>query len=132
MQDLGTLGGPDSSAATINASGAVFGGSNTMPNQLYQSFFWTQSTGMQLLGSGPGSSVFGVNASGQVVGTFGGNYNQAFLWTSTQHTQDLNNLIPPNSGWVLIACRGINQSGQIVANGQINGENHGALLTPTN
>jgi len=44
--------------------------------------------------------------------------------------QDLNNLIPPNSGWSLSVAYAINKSGQITGQGTINGEQHGFLLTP--
>jgi hypothetical protein len=44
--------------------------------------------------------------------------------------QDLNNLIPAGSGWVLNHASAINKSGQIAGFGTINGANHGFLLTP--
>ena len=42
--------------------------------------------------------------------------------------RDLNDLIPPNSGWVLKEARDINNSGDIVGYGSINGVNHAFLL----
>jgi len=44
---------------------------------------------------------------------------------------DLNTLIPANSGWVLIAASHINDAGQIVGVGLLNGNLHGFLLTPS-
>ncbi|HEY3701676.1 MAG TPA: hypothetical protein VGL32_05420, partial [Acidimicrobiales bacterium] len=44
---------------------------------------------------------------------------------------DLNSLIPAGSGWVLDQARAINDAGQIVGWGTINGHEHAFLLTPT-
>jgi hypothetical protein len=43
---------------------------------------------------------------------------------------DLNSLISPTSGWVLEQANAINDNGQIVGFGTIDGETHGFLLTP--
>jgi probable HAF family extracellular repeat protein len=53
-----------------------------------------------------------------------------FLWTKQKGMQDLNNLIPPKSGWVLEYAASINNRGQITGSGTINGETHAFLLTP--
>jgi len=45
--------------------------------------------------------------------------------------QDLNDLLSPNSGWVLHVALGINDFGQIVGWGEHNGQTLGFLLTPT-
>ncbi len=44
--------------------------------------------------------------------------------------QDLNDLIPADSGWELIAARGINSRGQIVGFGYHGNEGRAYLLTP--
>jgi probable HAF family extracellular repeat protein len=44
--------------------------------------------------------------------------------------QDLNSLIPAGSGWVLNDAYGINERGQIVGDGTINGQSLAFLLTP--
>jgi probable HAF family extracellular repeat protein len=58
----------------------------------------------------------------------------AFLVTNalggTVHMMDLNNLIPTNSGWELMAARGINSAGQIVGYGMLAGHTNAFLLTP--
>jgi hypothetical protein len=46
--------------------------------------------------------------------------------------QDLNDLIPANSGWVLINANAINDAGQITGYGTKGGHNYGFLLTPEN
>jgi probable HAF family extracellular repeat protein len=43
---------------------------------------------------------------------------------------DLNHLIDPSMGWQLMDAFDINDAGQIVGAGQINGETHAFLLTP--
>jgi hypothetical protein len=42
---------------------------------------------------------------------------------------DINTLLPENSGWILRSAKGINDQGDIVGYGEINGENHAFLLT---
>jgi cell division protein FtsW (lipid II flippase) len=44
--------------------------------------------------------------------------------------QNLNQLIPSNSGWQLILADSINVQGQITGQGNINGQQHAFLLTP--
>lgn len=111
-------------------------------------FLWNANTGMQDLGTlaGDSSSVaLKINRLGQVIGTsgnavtFGGpDYDvvqvigRPFVWSTRNGMLDLNTLIPPNAGWVLISAADINFWGQIVGNGTLNGEPHGFLLTPRN
>jgi probable HAF family extracellular repeat protein len=123
MQNLGMpLESPNYSgkATDINASGQVVGYSGHA--YLYSGGQW------QNLGTlgGCGSLAYGINDSGQVVGTSettqeycGGLH--AFLYSDGQ-MQDLNNLIPADSGWTLTDARKINNSGQIVGEGHINGQ----------
>jgi hypothetical protein len=44
--------------------------------------------------------------------------------------QDLNKMISPRSGWVLLQANGINDAGQIVGDGLFHGQSHAFLLTP--
>lgn len=44
--------------------------------------------------------------------------------------QNLNNLIPKDSGWQLVLPTAINNRGQITGQGTINGQSHAFLLTP--
>jgi probable HAF family extracellular repeat protein len=134
MQDCGTLlGGTDSTASAISPSGDVFGGSNTSGNGPEEAFFWSQSLGIHSLNVGPTSSAVAVNGSNEVVGGLENYPASAFLWTETNGRQNLNDLIPPNSGWHLSEAYGINDSGQIAAYGSIGlGSGRAVLLTPTN
>lgn len=46
---------------------------------------------------------------------------------------DLNDLLPSGSGWTLLTAADVNNTGQIVGYGQINGQgqDHAFLMTPT-
>ena len=132
MQDLGVIpGGNSSSAEGISASGEIVGTVGAQNGQ-YSAFVWTQQAGMEPISVGSSSLAFSVNSAGQVVG-FEDEGRVAFLWTPTRRYQNLNNLIPPNSGWLRQIARSINQSGQIAVMGTFNdGQTRVALLTPTN
>jgi probable HAF family extracellular repeat protein len=133
MQDLGTLGGQNSFAYAVSETGEVVGFADTpLGNQT--AFSWTQLHGMQSIGAGPASYAVALNASNYVVGGFGPHSGQAFLWTPTSHIENLNNLIPPSSGWTLNVATGISQDGEIVVNGTVKATsfNQAAFLTPTN
>jgi probable HAF family extracellular repeat protein len=138
MKDLGTLSGGDTSMANaINASGVIAGQSNSGSVLTWHAVKWSASNEIEDLGTLPGgtySIAFGINDSSQIVGY--GNINDnaahAMLWTSTGGMQDLNDLIPANSGWVLINANAINDSGQITGYGTKGAHNYGFLLTPVN
>ncbi len=134
MQDLGTLGGPNSQAYAINNAVQVVGES-FINGDTQRPFLW-QNGGMQDLGT-LGGQIFNValdiNDQGQVVGhsyilTPAGRL-RAFLWENGQ-MQDLNNLIPPGSGWELTKAHAINSKGQIVGEGNFNGQGRAFLLKP--
>ena len=55
-----------------------------------------------------------------------------FLWSQAKGMHDLNTLISSKSGWVLNTATDINVWGQIVGQGELNGQRHGYLLTPKN
>ena len=114
-------------ASDINASGQVVGYSGHA--YLYSGGQW-QNLGT--LPGGCGSQAYGINDAGQVVGTSQtteepcGNPH-AFLYSDGQ-MQDLNNLIPADSGWTLDQAMKINNSGQIVGEGHINGQAQNSLF----
>jgi probable HAF family extracellular repeat protein len=59
------------------------------------------------------------------------NQSHAFLWSAELGIRDLNDLsVAEKPGWVLIDARSINNSGQIVGVGTVNGQIHAFLLTP--
>lgn len=84
MQDLGTLGGPNSYAYGINNAGQVVGFAEISPGT-DRAFLWSGGT-MQDLGTlgGLQSQASAINASGQIVGdaqTADGAWH-AFLWSN--------------------------------------------------
>lgn len=139
INDLGTLSPYDSSVAiAINDKGELVGNLfyNAFP-PIYDTsaFLYTDSTGITNLGRLLPSDIFSsasdINNKSQVVGNSGNFSNsRAFLY-SDGRLQDLNNLIPPDSGFTLNYVDAINDRGQIVGTGTMNGQQHGFLLTPT-
>ncbi len=82
-----------------------------------------------------GSEAMGINNHGDIVGhsftDFGpGQMIRAFLRRSDGVMQDLNSLIPPNSGWLLEWAMAINDRGHIAGTGSFQGERKGYLLKP--
>jgi probable HAF family extracellular repeat protein len=120
--NLGSLGGNFSVANGINDSGQVVGESWTSTLQSH-AFFYDNGT-MTDLGILPGgvrSEAYGINDAGQIVGN---SFNiawsdfatRAFLFENGT-MYNLNDLIDPNSGWLITDARAINNHGQIAASG---------------
>lgn len=136
LQDLGMLPGGRyySAAYGINNSGQVVGLSDIGILGQLHAFLYSGGS-LQDLGTlgGRDSAAYGINDLGQVVGSSSVdpifNNNHAFVY-SDGVIADLNSLIPANSGWVLTGAQGINNDGQIVGDGLINGQNHAFLATP--
>ena len=74
-----------------------------------------------------------LNNCGVIVGAFGpfSDADRAFIWDAVEGFHDLNDLIAPKSGWILMTATAINNQGQIVGWGQYEKEDDvGFLLTP--
>ncbi len=126
VTDLGAFGGYD-----INRQGQVVGCAD-FPGESGRAYLWTQgrTTELGTLG-GATACASGINDRGQVAGyvaTAGGE-TRAFLWDNGRMT-DLNRLLPAGSGWVLRQAYAINDAGQIVGFGEVNGQRRGFLLSP--
>ena len=137
LRDLGTLGGRFSFGLALNNYGQVTGRAETSAGQTHAFLSGVNGGPLQDLGTLGGFSSAGnaINDLGWVVGTsyLSDNASQrAFLYTAATGMIDLNTLLPISSGWILQEARGINENGQIVGVGTINGQTHGFLLTPQN
>lgn len=139
MSDLDTLpGGSYSRANAVNDSGVIVGEADVAVGVGTQVHAFTCANGpssMQDLGTlgGTLSSAYAINNAGQIVG-YALNSNgvsRAFLYDGSRML-DLNDLIPPASGWTnLEAAVGINDAGQIAGYGQFRGGvYHAFLLAP--
>src|SRR5206468_10413540 len=75
-----------------------------------------------LLGNLGSSGSYGRNLNnlGDVVGFSNSESYRAFLWRGGT-IYDLNECIPPDSGWLLADANAINDAGQIVGHGILNG-----------
>jgi uncharacterized membrane protein len=83
--------------------------------------------------SGFGTGVAnGINSSGDVVGwaNDGGDGQVAFICFQGTIAKDLNSMIPRNTGWLLASAIDVNDSGEIVGKGTLNGRNALFLLRP--
>lgn len=134
MVDIGSLTGSSSAgvrAYALSGNGFITGDS-TSSNGIQHAFLYDpNATGNKMkdlgnLGSSSTSSVGnGVNSSGKVVGQ---SNSKAFYYDGTTMT-DLNTMIASGTGWNLINAQAINDNGQIVGWGNINGVQHSFLLT---
>jgi probable HAF family extracellular repeat protein len=135
LRDLGTFGGDFGSANWVNEVGEVVGWAFTAGNQAAHAFLWLKGELIDLKTvRGDASSIaFVVNSKRQVVGdSLDSNFNDvhAFLWERGS-IADLNALIPPDSGVQLTEAVGLNERGEIVAQGILsNGDLHAFLLIP--
>jgi len=132
IQNLGSFGTFLSQANSINNKGQVVGVSS-IDDGGSRAFLWDSTNGLQDLGTLDGytnSYASDINNNSQIVGYTFSDF-RALLWEKGTVT-DLNTLIDPNSGWILGAATAINNQGQIVGEGLLDGQNvvQAFLLTP--
>lgn len=136
MRDLGTLGGPYSVAYAVNDHGVAVGHSRVSDTSYDgRAFIYTENR-MHDLGTlgGTRSTALGINNRGWVVGT-STTGDDIFLFRAFLYREgrmlDLNSLPEvAESGWTLASANAINKSGQIVGEGQLNGQTRAFLLSP--
>jgi probable HAF family extracellular repeat protein len=137
MADLGVLpNGLNSYAADINDAGHVVGDSQLNSSFRFRAIYFSDGNMIDIGDLSGGSfgwaQAFAINNADQIIGrslTAAGTA-AAFLYESGV-MYELNSLIDPGSGWFLDHAVDINDAGQIVGFGMINGEEHGFLLTPS-
>jgi probable HAF family extracellular repeat protein len=122
----------DSRAVAINQKGNLlisvlpFYGPNGSQAGSISSYLYTASTGrttnLTALPGGSGMVAAALNEKDEAVG--GG-----FLY-SKGTVQTLASLLPAPSAWSSLNATGINDRGQIIGQGAINGEEHAFLMTP--
>ncbi len=128
-----------SEANAINNLGDVVGESQTaVSGSIHRATLWANGDIVDL-GELPGvqdySLAYDINDDRQIVGysvgePLGSLGRRATLWDDGQ-LLDLNNLIDPNSGWLLYHADGINNRGEIIGFGRSpRGTDEGFLLTP--
>lgn len=139
MMNLGTLPGfLTSRGLAVNDNSQVVGTAWKQEQIGYSwvdinhAFTWVNGQ-MQDLGTlgGGNSHAFGVNSSGQIVGTaqLSSGWNQATLW-SEGTAWNLNQLLL-SPGWDLTSAYAINDQGQILANAWDGVSARSVLLTPS-
>lgn len=138
MQDLGTLGGHDSSANAVSAGGTVVVGGGGLPRfsrptSSSSAFRWTSAGGMQALGTIPNflSYAMAVSGDGSVVVGAG---SAAWLWTQSLGMVRLSTYLlalgVDLTGWVLNEATGVSADGSvIVGSGTHNGADRAWIVT---
>ena len=135
MKDLGTLGGSYSRAYAVNDAGVVVGQAYVAGDEKAHAFLY-QNGGMRDLDTTGGdySEALAINNKGLVVGDFdradGDSLDERAFATSGSRMQDLTALIDAASGWELLEATGVNDSGQIVGVGILDGQQRPFLLNP--
>jgi len=134
LNPLGTLGGRNSYATSVNDHGLIAGHSTTAAG--YEHAFISWGGALIDLGTLGGTSSYAsdINNSGAVTGySFVPDEpnSHAFLYDNGVLI-DLNSLIPANSGWELLSALAINDAGQIAGTGLYRGQSHAFRLDPAN
>lgn len=98
----------------INDLGQVAGTLHIASGSVVDLFRFTNGVGVEILGAlGPSGFVYGMNNVGAIVGVRDVGLDHAFLYTPEAGIQNLNFLIPDDSGYSLSKAYGINEVGQI-------------------
>jgi probable HAF family extracellular repeat protein len=139
VTDLGTWGGPQGRATSVNNAGVIVGYAETTTRDVFGSnlnhafsYFNGSKADLGTIG-GPNSYADDINSTGWIVGasnpaTSSSDF-RAFLYKDGA-IADLNTLIDPTSGWILESGETINDLGMIAGYGTHNGARSTFLLVP--
>jgi probable HAF family extracellular repeat protein len=132
LTDLGSLGGRMTTPTDLNHSKQVVGYAQTSSGE-HHAFLYLAGrlTDLGTLPGGTQSYAYAINNVGQAVGTSDSSSGaqRAVLFHGDQ-VRDLNDSIPVGTNWILTEARDINDAGQIVGTGVVDGQVHAFLLTP--
>lgn len=131
--DAGLLTGYDTAIGTALSDDESLAGVAYNAGETARVGFLYRSGSMVQIPSLQGDTMLiptGVNALGQVVGnSIADASSRGFLY-SNGTTVPLTSLIPSNLGWQIVQASAINNKGQIVGTGILNGSQHAIMLTP--
>lgn len=106
----------------------------TSSDELQQPFVWTRGEGMRNLGPlepGLPAAAFDINDEGLACGqSLGGECGLVAVVWDEDGPHDLQELLPPDSGWKLTSVCAINDFGQMIGSGLLDGESRDFVLTP--
>jgi probable HAF family extracellular repeat protein len=130
---LGASNGNSGIAFSISSRGEVVG--VTCDSVTCYAVLWRKSGGKwqrtDLSTITDAAYASSINSSEQVVGQDCQDFCQAFLWEDGGPLVDLNTLVPPNSGLLLVEPGQINDRGEVsVTASDASGNNHVVLLIP--
>jgi probable HAF family extracellular repeat protein len=115
MTDIGTLGGAESGAHSINANGQVVGWWSQNPSAITtRAFIWDRVGGMHDLGTlgGAASDAVAINSSGQVAGWASESWAYyAVIWSPSGVIRKLGTL---SADQLYSGADAINDAGQVV------------------
>lgn len=123
------------SAFGINEEGHFVGAAfsvNALEPNTSKAFYWHPEKGLLELEGSDKSAAFAINNKNHVVGRCGTTINFACMWLNPEEMIELSATLENNDSKKIILheARGINDSGQIIANGTINGQQRAFLLNP--
>jgi probable HAF family extracellular repeat protein len=132
LTDLGSLGGRMTTPTDINDSSQVVGYAQVRSGENHAFLYRAgRLTDLGTLPGGTQSYAYAINNMGQAVGASDSSATgQLAVVFDRGEVRDLNRLIPAGAGWLLTEARDINDSGQIVGTGVVDGRVRAFLLTP--
>ena len=132
VEDLGTLGGSYGVARAISDTGFIVGESTIDAANKIRHGFLYESGRMTDIGSLPGletSTLYSVNSAGLAVGACFGTLGVRGVVYGGGRLIDLNTVVD-GTDWIVSYATGVDEAGNIAADGFRNGISHVLLLSP--